>query len=197
MTQIACFGVEGKHFPAGGIWTNAPGGLTNVSFHSFNFNAPAGQALTCAQTGKTSYLVNIGYVAVDAARLDAYQGPFQFDQRALSLLDVTDGTSNTIGFVETAGGNVPALGGWGLNPYGHAYSISNFWTCPNHENGNCDFGPGGLGLGYQVPGSTHTGGRFKTLFMDGSVKSLDGGIDFLTYVFLCGAQDGQVVNNLN
>ena len=37
-------------------------------------------------------------------------------------------------------------------------------------------------------------GQTNTLFMDGSVKSIDGGIDFLTYVFLCGAQDGQVVN---
>jgi prepilin-type N-terminal cleavage/methylation domain-containing protein/prepilin-type processing-associated H-X9-DG protein len=193
MTQIACFGVEGKHFPLGGIWNNAPGGTTNVSFNAFNFTA-AGQPTTCSQTGKTSYLVNIGYAAVDSAGLDAYQGPFQFDTRALSVLDVTDGTSNTIGFTETAGGNVPALGGWGLAPYGHAYTISNFWTCPNRGNGNCNFGPQGLGLGYLVPGSMHTGGRFNTLFMDGSVKSIDGGIDFLTYAFLCGAQDGQVVN---
>ena len=61
-------------------------------------------------------------------------------------------------------------------------------------NGNCDFSAQGLGLSYQLPGSMHTGGRLNTLFMDGSVKSIDGGIDFLTYVFLCGAQDGQVVN---
>ena len=92
-----------------------------------------------------------------------------------------------------AGCGIPSLGGWFQAPYGHAYVISNFWCCPNAQNGNCDFSPGGQGLGWGIPGSAHTSGRFNTLFMDGSVQSISGGIDFLPFAYLCGAQDGQVV----
>jgi len=194
MTEISCYGVEGKHFPNGGIWNNAPGGTTNVSFTSFIFDATS-LPTTVGQTGKTNYLVNIGYAAKDSDGLDQYLGPFRFDKGALKIVQITDGSSNTIGLLETAGGNIAQApwNGWFQAPYGHAYVISNFWTCPNRSNGNCDFTGGGFGLGWGIPGSFHNG-RINSLFMDGSVRSFDGSIDFLTYVFMCGAQDGQTVN---
>ena len=193
MAQISCYGVEGKHFPKGGIWDNAPGKTTGVSFTTFGFNA-GGFPTTVSKTGKTNYLVNIGYVATDAQGLDQYLGPFRFDQRAIGMMHITDGTSNTIGFLESAGGRpVPGSTGWYQAPYGHAYVPSNLWTCPNGQNGNCDKSPGGLGLGWGIPGSAHTGGMINTMFMDGSVRSFRGSIDFLVYAYLCGAQDGQVV----
>ena len=199
MTQVSFQGVEGKHFPSGGIWANAKP-PPSVNFTSAIF--PASQfPTTVSQTGKTNYLVNIGYVDSNPG-FDAYQGPFRFDQYALRMTGITDGTSNTLGFMETAGGLIVSqkLGwnGWFQAPYGHAYVTSRFWCCPNAGNGNCDFkDPGGQGLGWGVPGSAHTSGRFNVVYMDGSVRSINGGIDFLTYAYLCGAQDGQVVNNDN
>jgi prepilin-type N-terminal cleavage/methylation domain-containing protein/prepilin-type processing-associated H-X9-DG protein len=195
MTEFSTLGVEGKHFPQGGIWNNAPGGTTSDSFTFFVFPASS-YPTTVTQTGKTNYLVNIGYADIDADGLDSYQGPFRYGPYGMKILGITDGASNTIGFCESAGGNIPSapFNGWFQAPYGHAYTISNFWVCPNSGNQNCNFGPGGLGLGYGIPGSTHASGRFNTLFMDGSVRSLNGSIDFLTYAYLCGAQDGQTVN---
>jgi prepilin-type N-terminal cleavage/methylation domain-containing protein/prepilin-type processing-associated H-X9-DG protein len=195
MTEISCYGVEGKHFPAGGIWVNAPGGTTADSFTSFIFSIAQGNGVTVSQTGKTNYLVNIGYAAPDSSGLDAYQGPFRFNDRALQMVGVTDGTSNTVGMMETAGGLIqqpPSFNGWFQAPFGHAYVISNFWLCPNAANGNCNFKPAGRGLGWGIPGSEHNG-RVNTMFMDGSVRAVDSSIDFLTYVYICGAQDGQVV----
>jgi prepilin-type N-terminal cleavage/methylation domain-containing protein/prepilin-type processing-associated H-X9-DG protein len=193
MTEVSLYGVEGKHYPSGGIWNILPG-PPSVNFTSAIF--PASQyATTVSQTGKTNYLVNIGYVAKDSDGLDGYMGPFRLGQRALKIVGISDGTSNTIGFLESAGGNIPSapFNGWFQSPYGHAYSISNFWVCPNSGNGNCDFSSAGGGLGWGVPGSRHTGGRINTLFMDGSVRAISGSVDFLTYAYLCGAQDGQVV----
>ncbi len=79
--------------------------------------------------------------------------------------------------------------------YGHAYTASNFGTCPNNTNGNCKFTPtAGRGLGSGVPGSFHGGEPFQRVFMDGSVRAMNGSIDFTMYVYISGASDGQVVS---
>jgi prepilin-type N-terminal cleavage/methylation domain-containing protein/prepilin-type processing-associated H-X9-DG protein len=201
MTQISCYGVQGKHFPSGGIWVNCPvDPKSGISHSTFIFPAGAGLQTTVTQTGKTNYLVNIGYGATNDKGLDGYQGPFRF-LAPLPIVGITDGTSNTVGIAETAGGyitwpsssGVTGSDGWYFNPYGHGYVMSNLWVCPNAQNGNCDGSAAGHGLGWGIPGSFHTGGLFNTLFMDGSVRTLSGSIDFLTWVFICGAQDGQVV----
>jgi len=189
MIQLAEFGVAGKHYPSGGAWPAAG----TMAFTGYIFPGTS-YPTTVSKTGKTNYLVNAGYVAPDSSGLDNYMGPFRYNDRALKVQHITDGTSNTIGFLESAGGNIASLGGWTMNAYGHGYTISNFWTCPNQGNGNSDFSTTGRGLGWGIPGSMHTGGRINTLFMDGSVRSIDGGVDFLTYAYMCGAQDGQVVS---
>jgi len=200
MTEISVYGVQGKHFPQGGIWAN---GSAPVNYTSFIFDRPS-LPTTVGQTGKTNYLVNIGYAALTSDGLDGYLGPFRptnkgagtnttIQHSPTTIVNITDGSSNTIGFAETAGGNIPSLGGWFQAPYGHAYVISNFWTCPNSQNSNCSKVPGDLGLGWGIPGSLHNG-RINMLFMDGSVRAISGGIDFLTYAYMCGAQDAQVVN---
>ena len=79
-----------------------------------------------------------------------------------------------------------------MNPVGHSYFATNFWACPS-TSGNCVNTPAGKRLGSGIPGSLHTGGRYNAVFMDGSVRSMNGGLDFNTYVYICGANDGQIV----
>jgi prepilin-type N-terminal cleavage/methylation domain-containing protein/prepilin-type processing-associated H-X9-DG protein len=191
MAEVRFAGVQGTDFPSGGIWGNASAAPA-TTFNTPTFTA-ASNGVTVTGTAKTNYLVNVGYVSSPGSGLDGYRGPFRFGS-PLTVVGVTDGTSNTIGFVESDGGYLNALGtsGWYHMPYGHAYTPSNFWCCPNAGNGNCSTAPQGLGLGWGIGGSVHNG-RFNVLFMDGSVRSIAGSIDFLTYVYISGAQDGQVV----
>jgi prepilin-type N-terminal cleavage/methylation domain-containing protein len=192
------WGVAGKHYPSGGAWGTSTAVGVDTLWVSTNFSF-GGNATPVTQTGKTNYLVNIGYVATNASGLDAYMGPFRLDRNAASILSVSDGTSNTIGFLETAGGylnwgpNDPD-NGWGHMAYGHGYTASNFGTCPDPANArNCVFTAAGRGLGAGVPGSAHAGGRINTMFMDGSIRSFSSDVNFTVYVYMCGAADGQVV----
>jgi len=199
MPEARLWGNKGKHYPsAGGIWGtgNPPG--SGISTITYTFTTGSGNGSTISQTAKTNYLVNIGYVD-GGTGLDSYQGPFRYNNglgKGLAITGVSDGTSNTIAFSETAGG-LTFVGdttneGWTLEPYGHAYTASNFWTCPGGNN--CQNTPKGRGLGAGVPGSLHGGSaRYNALFTDGSVRSMAGNLDFLTYAYICGAQDGQVV----
>jgi prepilin-type N-terminal cleavage/methylation domain-containing protein/prepilin-type processing-associated H-X9-DG protein len=192
MIEISVYGVEGVDFPSGGIWNNASPPPA-VNYNSFIFSASS-NGTTVTQTGKTNYLVNIGYVSAPGSGLDGYKGPFRYNTSALSIVGVSDGTSNTVGFAESAGGYLgSSWNGWVNNPYGHGYCPSNFWVCPNGGNGNCDNSAQGRGLGWGIPGSFHNG-RIQIVFMDGSVRAVSGSIDFLTWAYICGAQDGQTVS---
>ena len=150
-----------------------------------------------SQSAKTNYVVNIGYIAVDGATTDKYIGPFQY-RAPLSIVAIQDGTSNTAGILETAGGYInwgagDPDNGWHHINYGHGFTTSGFGMCPRAGNANCDTSAQGRGLGWGIPGSAHAGNRVNTLFMDGSVRSLDSGLDQNTYVYICGAADGIVV----
>jgi len=200
MPQLRIWGIQGKHFPSAGTWGANSSAPPALNTNTFTFTSNGGFTTTVSQTGKSNYLVNIGYAAADASGLDGYMGPFRYNSgtgTGLPIVTISDGTSNTIGFAETAGGLTfigTANEGWTVESYGHNYHASNFGTCPNTTNGNCKFTPvAGRGLGAGVPGSMHGNNRINTLFMDGSVRAFDGSIDFLTYVYICGAQDGQVV----
>jgi prepilin-type N-terminal cleavage/methylation domain-containing protein len=190
---LAVLGIRGRHFPAGGTWAGVSTAPPAVNLDTFYFDiGSTPDAVT--RTGKTHYLFNVGYVA----SFEEYLGPFRY-LRGLSIVGVMDGTSNTVGVLETSGGYVDygtgvPQNGWGHSPWAHAPSISNFGMCPDRANAvNCDFSAQGRGLGVGLPGSQHTTNRVNTMFMDGSVRSLNPAMDFLTYVFICGAQDGRVV----
>ncbi len=188
----ARFGVGGKHFPTGGAWgTSTAQVFSSLIFYQSGFSG-------VSQSGKTNYLVNIGYADIDSNGNDAYLGPFQY-RAALSIVGITDGTSNTIGFMEASGGyqdwgTGDPDNGWNVNNYGHGYTASNLWVCPNTSNGNCNNTAQGRGLGQGIPSSPHTGGRINTVFMDGSVRAISGSIPFGTYASIAGAQDGDVVS---
>ena len=190
------YGVAGKHYPpVAGAWTAAQGS----TWASTNYNS---LGTTISQTGKTNYLVNAGRAVADGDTTDVYSGPFQYDSRALPILAVVDGTSNTIGFLESAGGYLnwgtgDPDNGWGHMSYGHGWAISNYGACPNAANPNClSSPPQAQNLAAGLPGSLHTGKRINCVYMDGSVRTYDPSAAANNSLFsaLCGAQDGVVVN---
>ncbi|MGL4551377.1 MAG: DUF1559 domain-containing protein [Gemmataceae bacterium] len=201
MPQIRLWGVRGKHFPSAGIW----GGTNSAVPPAQRFNtlifqgaASAVNANLVATSGKTNYLVNIGIARMDSLGQDSYMGPFRWMQGAsagLPIVGITDGTSNTIGFVETAGGLSfvgTANEGWTLDHYAHGYTATNLGMCPGGTN--CDTTPAGRNLGLGIAGSMHPGTRINTLFMDGSVRSFSSSVTQTVYVAMGGAQDGVVIN---
>jgi prepilin-type processing-associated H-X9-DG protein len=114
-------------------------------------------------------------------------------------MGVSDGTSNTVGFFEDAGGLVvfssatDPNNGWGHFSYGHAYTQSGFGTCPNSTNGNCLFTPQGRGLSSDTPDSLHAGNVLNCVFLDGSVRGINPQLTFVAFRDMCGAADGTVV----
>jgi prepilin-type processing-associated H-X9-DG protein len=143
------------------------------------------------------YACQIGALNCTEAVMELYKGIFQYNVRTAVTL-ITDGTSNTIAFLETAGGYVDSGStttgkGWISPCYGFDTTYSGFGSCPDHTNPNCDFSVPGKGFSFGTPSSMHAGNRINVLFADGSVRNIAANMDFTTYVYLCGIADGQIV----
>jgi prepilin-type N-terminal cleavage/methylation domain-containing protein/prepilin-type processing-associated H-X9-DG protein len=189
MVQINPVGYQGVDFPTTGIWA----GFSATTLNSSTYFFTPGSGPTINQVGMTNYLANAGYASPAGSGLDGYRGPFRYSP--IPITRILDGTSNTIAFAETAGGYADfggGVAGWGYTPYGHGWTLSNFGACPNSANPNCNNTPQGKGLHFNIPGSFHNG-RYNATFMDGSVRSLSGDLDFQTYANICGAAEGNVV----
>jgi prepilin-type N-terminal cleavage/methylation domain-containing protein/prepilin-type processing-associated H-X9-DG protein len=161
--------------------------------------------------GRTNYLAMAGYrlTAADeqtdlsdpnpTVRLHPKaKGAFTFNAKE-QIVGVFDGTSNTIAFMESAGGFTDFSGtgvgpndGWGGNAYSMGVTYTQFGMCPDRSNPNCDFVHSG-GLAYALPGSNHAGNRINTLFLDGSVRNVKPDMPWSLFVFLGGMADGQTV----
>jgi prepilin-type N-terminal cleavage/methylation domain-containing protein/prepilin-type processing-associated H-X9-DG protein len=198
MPQLRGWGVSGKHIPSAGAWgppnfSAAP--AINTNTYNFRVAANATEAALIPVTGKTNYLVMIG-----AIHLDQFLGPFVYTRGSItgnSIVSISDGTSNTIGFVETAGGYIfdnSQFAGWNMEPYGHGYTSTSFGLCPSTTNGNCNRTPAGKGLGAGLAGSLHANNRINTLFMDGSVRAFSSDVGQTVYLAMGGAMDGVVIN---
>ena len=189
MPQFRIHGVSGKHFPTGGIWANAAAAPA-INATTYTFTTGGGNGATISQTARTNYLVNIGYV-----QSDTYMGAMRYNAngQGIPFANILDGTSNTIGFCETAGGLSfagTANEGWNYFAYGHGYFATDFGICPNSTNTNCNNTAAGKGLAAGLPGSLHAGNRINSLFLDGSIRAINSSIDFSTYVYISGAADG-------
>ncbi len=209
LNQFSFGGTEGKHF-AGRIPGVAPGA---VSGFSSAWYTKSGTPVQLANGGITHYLYNRGYLSDST-----YEGPFTYSG-ALSagalgnistflnppavgskFSGVTDGLSNTVFMAESAGGLVfagTANEGWGQRSWGHAPFYADLGVCPTSANPNCKFAPavpGGKGLSAGLPGSLHASNVIITLYGDGSIRSINANLNFTTFVYMCGAKDGQVVS---
>ncbi len=147
--------------------------------------------------GRTNYIAMAGYTPSATSNVgDAYRGIFGYKSKT-KIPSISDGTSNTIAFMETAGGYIDFGGTTGAGWVGAMYTMgaqfSNFGVCPNSTNGNCVTGSLGRGLAAGMPGSNHGGNRINVGFGDGSIRTFSPSVDFNTFVYLCGKSDGQVV----
>jgi prepilin-type N-terminal cleavage/methylation domain-containing protein/prepilin-type processing-associated H-X9-DG protein len=162
-----------------------PAALAASTSYFYNTNPPVGIL------GTTNYLPNAGFVGLNGE----YSGIFYYKSQ-VKMVAITDGTSNTIGFVETAGGQITLNGvtGWANSSWASAIYYSNYGTCPDTTNSNCNFMAGGMGLGRNHAGSLHAGNRINAAYADGSVRNFTGGLTWPLIVYLSGAHDGQVVD---
>jgi prepilin-type processing-associated H-X9-DG protein len=165
---------------------------------TFVFSAYPGSVVL----GRSNYVPMGGYPIYKASS-DTGPGQFRgiFGWRSQTrLTDITDGTSNTIMLgeyscdcVDFGAGNPltgPATGTW---PGGFMFT---YWPpntlYPASTTGACRPGQ----RVYYTYSSRHSG-IFNCAFADGSVKGISNNIDFTTWVFLGGMQDGFVLNSSN
>ena len=109
--------------------------------------------------GRTNYISSGGCLSrypTGQAEIDNYWGPFYANSQ-IHLTDITDGTSNTIGYGETLGGPIV-----GARPYAWTWfgagSFSTFWGLPNEPD-------------YYTYGSCHPN-IVLFAFCDGTVHAL-------------------------
>jgi hypothetical protein len=202
LVQVTRVGFADLDFRAS-LFGVAAGSGPHYTYHIYDrVSAPT----VLAQTGQTNYLFNRGYITNAAA-----PGPFRYSNKSspatafsnvgtptakgTPAVGISDGTSNTIMFLESAGGFLTAFGtsGWLAMNWGHAPFYSDFGTCPDRANPNCDFSTQGRGLGWAIPSSQHGGNLIMSAFCDGSVRGISPALSFPVFVYTCGATDGQVV----
>jgi prepilin-type N-terminal cleavage/methylation domain-containing protein/prepilin-type processing-associated H-X9-DG protein len=162
--------------------------------------------------GRSNYLGCGGYNLSNNPLLNSkYRGLFGYKQMT-KISAVPDGTSNTLFFLEYAGGQVnwgppPNNGGipsgWVTGGWGAGFNYLDFGLCPNGDSGdpahplnpNCanpDFNQTNA-LSYGTFGSMHTSNQINVAYADGSVRSLDPAVKFDILAALGGYGDGVVV----
>jgi prepilin-type N-terminal cleavage/methylation domain-containing protein/prepilin-type processing-associated H-X9-DG protein len=161
--------------------------------------------------GRTNYLASAGnpFPRIDRnstanppARVEA-KGLFYYKSKE-TLARVRDGTSNTLMFVENAGGQLSISGDpifgtphWTMNAWAWGVWWAGYGICPNTLVGgpgqNCNNTPGGNGLSVFSAGSLHASGICNVAMADGSVRGLNApNIDSLSLIYLAGARDGEI-----
>ena len=206
LVQVTRVGYADTDF-RGSLFGLAPGNGPHYTYHIYN---RGGSPTVLSRTGQTNYLFNRGYVT------DGYApGPFRYNKsttpatqfssvgtptgNGMTIVSIADGSSNTVFLMETNGGFLDnpfgnGVSGWLAMNWGHAPFYSDFGLCPDRTNGNCDFSTQGRGYGWAIPSSAHAGNRIITAFGDGSVRGISPTIQYAVFVYMCGANEGQVVN---
>ena len=221
MMVYSALGIPDRHF-RGSLTGNTPPAPAFTRFFSQGTGNPVG----VAETGKTHYLFNRGWIRPDVVTAGdglgpAYEGPFVYSNRlangrtattglAVNLADynnpdargtnfssVSDGLSNTIFALESPGGFINwgagnAANGWAVNPWAHAFYITDFGFCP--ASTNCPNNADAKRLAAGLPGSMHAGTVINGFLGDGSVRSFSPAMTFTVFAYLNGARDGQIVD---
>jgi prepilin-type N-terminal cleavage/methylation domain-containing protein/prepilin-type processing-associated H-X9-DG protein len=132
--------------------------------------------------GGTNYVSSSGGLGDDSAWLK-YVGIYYKNSKT-TMSSVRDGTSNTVAFGETTMGEPGAPRAWfPLWPAGGC--MPSAWGIQPRQ------GPGWDCLQYS---SKHTGGIINFAFADGSVRSINPGIDTTTLIYITGMHDQTVVD---
>jgi prepilin-type N-terminal cleavage/methylation domain-containing protein/prepilin-type processing-associated H-X9-DG protein len=184
---MAAYGKVGVDFPPMNLGSTPP---YPAGIGHFFCKEPAAQVV-----GRSNYLPMGGYYAPSLARQwypqwDGIAGLFTY-KSSNSLAKVPDGTSNTMAFGEYVGGPVTWPAKYNL-PSG---KVGGSWVCGFNYTGFG--GPSSKGstdpVGYAYFGSDHTGNICNVAFADGTVRPINPTIDFGTWVFMSGYDDGVVV----
>jgi prepilin-type N-terminal cleavage/methylation domain-containing protein/prepilin-type processing-associated H-X9-DG protein len=148
--------------------------------------------------GRSNYLFCGGYYA--PSLYPNLAGLFTYKSKA-SLARVPDGTSNTFLCLEFVGGFI-GWGGSGGIPSGKSgacwaagFDYTGFYG-PS-PTGSQDDPPGSGNSYWYTFGSDHTQHNVNVCYADGSVRHVTPAIDFNTWVYLSGYQDGQIVTPEN
>jgi prepilin-type N-terminal cleavage/methylation domain-containing protein/prepilin-type processing-associated H-X9-DG protein len=172
--------------PAGSYWYSTEPGAQIM-----------GRTNYLASGGSPSPKVDRNSTTTPQGRVDAH-GLFYYKSKE-SLARVTDGTSNTLMFVECAGGIITPgapffdVPHWTQQAWAGAQWWSPYGICPNSNFSTCVNTTAGRDLSVFAAGSQHTGGICNVAFADGSVRSLNApAIDSLSLVYLAGVRDGEI-----
>jgi prepilin-type N-terminal cleavage/methylation domain-containing protein/prepilin-type processing-associated H-X9-DG protein len=158
--------------------------------------------------GRTNYLPSAGDPRTRIDRTSTTSPPGRVDAHGLfyykskeSVGRVPDGTSNTLMFVESAGGmqGGPLLSApadtpkWTNQAWAGAIWYSSAGICPNPAFANCTFNPNTLASPVFAAGSLHAGGICNVAMADGSVRGINApNIDSLSLAYLAGSRDGEI-----
>jgi len=148
--------------------------------------------------GRSNYVANGGYYAKSqnvANGCPGCEGPFTFDSK-VAISQIPDGSSNTMLFFESAGGFINWNGNGGIPSgfSGPGISEGFDYTGWGPPCSNCMRPrPPATGDGTWAGGSSLHSGVVQVCFGDGSVRRVSTSIDFLSWVYISGIQDGVIV----
>jgi prepilin-type processing-associated H-X9-DG protein len=160
--------------------------------------------------GRTHYLPSAGDPRTRVDRNSTTSPPGRVDAHGLfyyksqeTVGRVPDGTSNTLMFVESAGGILASnrltppfdQPHWTNQSWGGAIWHSSAGICPNPNFTNCiaPTDPASTQSPVFAAGSKHPGGICNVAMADGSVRGINApNIDSLSLAYLAGARDGEL-----
>jgi prepilin-type N-terminal cleavage/methylation domain-containing protein len=166
-----------------GVWYSTSGvdfpAAVPAAGHSFS-SCPG-----CNVMGRSNYLGVGGYLGVSGSGIA--QGIYTW-KSAIKIVQISDGTSNTIAFAEYAGGNI-VWGGQGGIPDGMAAAS---WSAGFNYTGFGGPGPQGsqTASGWAFFGADHIGYVCNCAFADGTVRGISPSISFNTWIYMSGINDG-------